>query len=407
MYGTPIPFWYCEDCGGIIPPDGEKLLKGVPVDPAVESAPVDKCPKCGSTNINGSTDVCDCWVDSSITPLVITKWKRNEEFFKKTYPVTLRPQGYDIIRTWAFYTIFRALILAGKAPFKDIVINGMVAGPDGKKMDKSHGNIVPPEEVLEKYGADCLRQWALSASLGEDYPLDWKKLIYASKFLQKYFNSAFLLHKTFSTLSKEEKSLDYKDIKIMDEWILGRLNEVKKEVTDLLDKYEFAKALEILRSFWWSEVCDYYLEMIKPRVYAGDKVVGKVCYKLLDEFNRLMAPFIPHITEEIYHEFLNHSETESVHLEEWPEYEAESPKVEEEVTKTVLNFVSAIRTYKSKNSLSLKEEISKVIFHGPTTDKLREFIRETLLSLFVKDISFEEEGAGEILLDNNSITIKS
>ncbi|TFF89821.1 MAG: valine--tRNA ligase, partial [Promethearchaeota archaeon] len=171
VFGTPIPFWYCEECGEIIPAKEEDL----PLDPVKEAPPIERCPNCGSTELEGEKDVCDCWIDSSITPLAISKWLEDEAFFKKTYvdAQVHRPQGYEIIRTWLFYTLFRCKKLTGEDPFDEIMINGMVAGPDNRKMSKSYGNVVSPDEVLPSFGADAIRQWAAMGSLGDDYPFEY------------------------------------------------------------------------------------------------------------------------------------------------------------------------------------------------------------------------------------------
>ncbi len=159
VFGTPIPFWYCSnlDCDYVIEPTETDL----PLDPTKKLPPETKCPKCGSPII-GEKDVCDCWIDSSITPLRISKWLMDNFFFKKVYPTTNRQQGYEIIRTWLFYTIFRSKRLTGNIPFTETLINGIVAGPDGRKMSKSYGNSVTPDEILPFYGADAMRQWGRS-----------------------------------------------------------------------------------------------------------------------------------------------------------------------------------------------------------------------------------------------------
>ncbi len=406
VYGTPVPFWYCEDCGEIIPPDKEKLLRGEFVDPAKDKPPVDKCPKCGSTRIKGSTDVCDCWVDSSITPLVVAHWKRDDELFEKAYPNYLRPQGTDIIRTWAFYTIFRDLILTGKPPFRHVVVNGMVAGPDGKKMDKSHGNVVPPEEVIDKYGADVLRQWALEASLGEDYPFDWKKITYANKFLTKYWNAAFFMGKQLESFDPEFKpSLD--NLRPSDKWILSRLNSVIDYSTKVLDKYEFGKALNTIRDFFWSEVCDNYLEMAKPRLYGNDekekKVAQWVIYKILSKVTLLLAPFIPHITEEIHDLYLKRfTGSKSIHLLKWPETEGEyiDENVEKE-GKLIIAIASAVRGFKTQNKMSQKEPLSRVVVHGADLSNWKRDLEETLK---IEKVEFSG-GLGDIAVEGTEITL--
>ncbi|NVM32010.1 MAG: class I tRNA ligase family protein, partial [Candidatus Helarchaeota archaeon] len=179
VFGTPIPFWYCKDCNEIIPPKREDL----PLDPTKILPPMKECPKCKSKDIIGEEDICDCWIDSSITPLEISKWKEDEEFFKKAYmdAKVHRPQGYEIIRTWLFYTLFRCKILTGKAPFYEAMINGMVAGPDGRHMSKSLGNYIAPEEVMPEFGTDAIRYWTAMGSLGDDYPFEFTWINLQSK----------------------------------------------------------------------------------------------------------------------------------------------------------------------------------------------------------------------------------
>lgn len=407
VYGTPIPFWVCKDCGEIIPASEDQLLEGKFVDPARDQPPVDKCPKCGSQNIEGSKDVCDCWVDSSITPLVVAHWKRDDELFERAYPNYLRPQGTDIIRTWAFYTIFRDLILTGKPPFKHVVVNGMVAGPDGKKMDKSHGNVVPPEEVIDKYGADALRQWALEASLGEDYPFDWKKITYANKFQTKLWNASYFMGKHLEDFDPSYKP-DPSRLRPSDRWILARLNSVIAYSTEMLDKYEFGKALNAIRDFFWAEVCDNYLEMAKPRLYGEDeeeKATARwVLYQLLYKITLMLAPFIPHITEEIHDLYLKKfTNAKSVHLLKWPEVDEEfvDSGIEEE-GKLVMAVASAVRGFKTQNQMSQKEELSKVIIYN--APQLKHWERDLKETLKIKELEFSE-GVGSIAVEGTEATL--
>ncbi len=406
VYGTPIPFWYCKDCGEIIPPKEEDLLAGRFVDPAKDKPPVDKCPKCGSTNIEGSKDVCDCWVDSSITPLVVAHWKRDDKLFSRVYPVTLRPQGYDIIRTWAFYTIFRDLILTGKPPFKDVVVNGMVAGPDGRKMDKSYGNIIPPEEVLDKYGADALRQWALGAALGEDYPFDWKQIKYASKFQTKLWNASFFIGKHLEGFEPDGLDGVKSIMRPSDKWILSRLDSVIRYSTQALDKYEFGKALNAIREFFWHEVCDNYLEMAKPRLYGDNedekKVAREVLYRILVDVTKMLAPFIPHITEEIHELYLKKfTGLASVHLASWPNEIGFSDEKIEEEGKMVMAIASEIRGFKTKNQMSQAGELNKVTIYNADIQHWEKDLKETLK---IKEIVFAK-GEGSIGIENMNISL--
>ena len=186
VYGTPLPFWYCLECDEIIPANKDQI----PVDPTKKTPPIDKCPKCSSSQIKAAEEVCDCWVDSSITPLVISGYFENEEYFKRAYPSTIRQQGYDIIRTWFFYTVMRCIALTEKPPFNGVLINGLILGPDGFGMSKSRGNVVSPTEHLEEYGADSLRQALLSLTIGSDFPFRWETVKYGRNFLQKYWSAS-------------------------------------------------------------------------------------------------------------------------------------------------------------------------------------------------------------------------
>ncbi len=195
LFGTPIPFWSCSDCNEVIAPSEDMEL---PIDTSVTDSPVSKCPKCGSKNIEGTTDVCDCWVDSSLTPLTITRYYEEPEFAKRWISNKsndiIRLQGHDIIRTWYTYTTFRTLKLTGgKMPYGSVLINGHVLGPDSMKMSKSKGNVVDPRDGIEKYGADAIRQTILGKKVGYDFPFQWDKAQYGKSFLQKLWSVSIYL----------------------------------------------------------------------------------------------------------------------------------------------------------------------------------------------------------------------
>jgi valyl-tRNA synthetase (EC 6.1.1.9) len=170
VYGTPLPFWYCDN--GHLVPAKENML---PVTPEKSEPPVDKCPVCGAP-LKPVTDVADVWIDSSITALYISGYFDNPERFKRAFPTSLRLQGTDIIRTWLFYTLFRTLILARDIPFKDVLINGQVLGPDGTRMSKSKGNVVSPLDRIDEFGADAIRLTLLDARIGDDFPFKWENV---------------------------------------------------------------------------------------------------------------------------------------------------------------------------------------------------------------------------------------
>ncbi|RLF80033.1 valine--tRNA ligase, partial [Thermococci archaeon] len=363
VFGTPIPFWVCKDCGEIIPAREEDL----PVDPRFNGAPVDKCPKCGSTNLEGAKDVLDCWVDSSISPLVVSKWQKDEKWFSHNFPTSLRPQGTDIIRTWGFYTIFRTYILTGEKPWDDILINGMVAGPDGRKMSKSYGNVVSPEEVIPKYGADALRLWTALAPPGEDHPFKWETVDYNYRFLQKLWNIFRFAERHIKDFDYEE----YKDIELepLDKWILSRLHRLIKFATEELEKYRFNLLTRELMTFVWHEVADEYIEMIKHRLYGENeesKIKAKTAlYELLYNITLLLAPLAPHITEELYQEmFKERIGAKSVHLLEWPTYREDRISEEaEKLGKLASEVIGAMRRYKNSHGLALNAKLKHVTIY--------------------------------------------
>jgi len=370
VFGTPIPFWVC-DCGEVIPAQEKQL----PIDPRDT---VRECPKCGRQAV-GEKDVCDCWVDSSITPLRISRWGSDEKFFGKTYPASLRPQGYEIIRTWTFYTIFRDLMLTGKPCFKDLLINGMVAGPDGRKMSKSLNNIIAPDEPLGKYSADALRQWAACGSLGADYPFSWEECEHSQKFLTKLWNVSRFIEMHLQDYDGSEPEL-----RVVDRCVLDKLNHIVDDSTKNLENYVFNVPLDQIRGFVWHDLADDYLEMVKHRLYKPDvygvesrKAVQYTLNKIMGALLRLLSPFVPHICDEIW---VNLMKDGYASTSSWPE--AEKAPADEAVEKAGLlakRIVSDIRKFKSDNSMSLGAELGRLeVKLDASSIKLLEMVTEDI-----------------------------
>ncbi|MEM4156643.1 MAG: valine--tRNA ligase, partial [Archaeoglobaceae archaeon] len=347
VFATPIPVWYCKKCGKVIVAEEDWL----PVDPTKEK-PRKHC-ECGSSEFEGEKDVLDTWMDSSITPLVIAGWPQLKE-----YPVSLRPQGHDIIRTWAFYTILRSQALENEIPWKEIVINGIVFGEDGRKMSKSIGNVISPEEVVEKYGADALRQWAASGVIGEDLIFSWREVVAASRFQQKLWSVARFALTHISDY--EEKPEDIERLRIADKWIISKLNRLIAFARENMDKYRFDEALKAIRSFVWYELADNYIELVKGRLYSGEESdPAKFTLKYtLDRILRLLAPITPFITEEIWQKFSKGS----VHLQSYPSVEWQM--IDEQAEKAgeeMKEIISAIRKFKHDKGLALNAPLKKII----------------------------------------------
>ncbi|MFX1308301.1 MAG: valine--tRNA ligase [Promethearchaeota archaeon] len=435
VFGTPIPFWYCKDCGEIIPPTRNDL----PLDPVKTPPPVKECPKCKSNKIVGEKDICDCWIDSSITPLKIAKWEEDKEFYEKTYlnAKVHRPQGYEIIRTWLFYTLFRCKKLTGKAPFYEAMINGMVAGPDGRHMSKSLGNSVSPDEVMPNFGADAIRYWAAMGSLGDDYPFEfswinlqskqpvllenitkereklpedkfnkkygirYEQLIGASRFITKIWNAYRFLYLNLNKIKIDNLNINFKELSPIDSYFFSEFNKNLDLITNYFNDYNWHEATMILRSFFWNDICDNYIEAIKYKFYIEDQKIRKaslknslnVLYKILKIFTVLM----PFISEEIYSIlYKKFIDLKSVHLEKWPTpYENLSKELIEK-GKLGIEIIKFLRMNKSKIQIPLNQELTKVIILTRNDDlkymeSLREDIRNTIRikNLEIMDKSIE------------------
>ena len=392
FFGVPFPVWYCKKCGNIILAE-EKAL---PVDP-LQDKPSKKC-RCGSNEFEAEKDVMDTWFTSSLTPQINGKWTVDEKLFKKLYPMSLRPQAHDIITLWAFNTIVKGLFHQGRIPWKDIMISGHALDPKGRKMSKSLGNAVDPVGMIEKYSADSLRYWAAAASLGEDLPFQEKEMVAGKKFATKLFNASWFVEaatKDFYLGKSDEKKLEFK---VLDRWILSRLNKVKKEAEQGFERYEFAPALNAARNFFWLEFADYYIEEIKHRVYnkkdSSRKAAQYTLLKVLLDIVKIVAPIMPHLAEEIMNSsFKNYLKEKSVHLEEWPV--AEERWVDEKSEKAALainNVISKIRKFKSQNSIALNREVSKAVVIAGKDDlaSLKENLEEIRKIMFVKEIEVRQ-----------------
>jgi valyl-tRNA synthetase len=347
VFGTPLPFYYCEKCLATAAADE------LPFYP--EKAKPKTCETC-KTPMTPETSTCDVWVDSSITPLIISGWPDDEERMKRLYPASLRPQGVEIVRTWAFYTIYRSgVALTGLPPWKEILLNGNVLAPDGKKMSKSLGNIISPSELVREYPVDAIRQWAaLSGAMAKDRPFSYEDMKYAKSFLNKLWNAARFVE----TCGKPKATPEA--LAMTDRWILGRLNATIRECTEHMDRFEYHYALSKLHAFFWHDFCDNYIEYVKHRVYEdkpGRDAALHTLNTVLSSTIKLLAPITPHISEEIYREVF--SAEGSIHRSDWPLAGAEYG---EDVAKVaVLNdIVGRLRQHKSKNKLPQNAELATV-----------------------------------------------
>ncbi len=400
LFGTPIPFWYCADCDEVIPSREDQL----PIDPTKGRPPVDRCPKCGSERIEPSSDVCDCWVDSSITPLIISGYFDHQPHFERSYPTSMREQGHDIIRTWLYYTTLRCLILTGKPPFHDVLVNGHILGPDGYRMSKSRGNVISPEERLEEYGADSLRQALLSLTIGSDFPFRWEIVRYGKGFLQKYWSATRFAHSFLSDYTPSEG--DTTHLTLIDRWVLAKLAETVRRVTQALDDYQFHIAVDAIQNFFWHEVCDQYIEAVKHRLYMGRsredyEAAEYTLYTVLRDTTLMLAPLCPHITEEVYQRLFKGEGLLTVHADRWPE--AEKLPVDKEVEaqgNLIIETISRLRAEKSEANIPLSAVVERVTIRASERQiaSLREAEETVKEVLHVKEVRYEVGETLEVAL---------
>ncbi|MFH0869217.1 MAG: valine--tRNA ligase, partial [archaeon] len=314
-FGPQIPAWYCKKCQSVVVADEKDL----PVDPEKDK-PKKKC-ACGSSDFEPEHDVFDTWMTSSLTPQLVLGWN-NKKLGSKVFPMTVRASGRDIIRTWEFYTIVKSFYHFKSLPWTNTLISGMVFDPHGEAMHKSKGNTVAPQGVIQKFGADAFRYWAASSIIGEDSCYQEKELTHAQKLLIKLWNVARFVELWKITPKK------VKQTNAVDMWIKARLCEVIKKYAENFDNYDPVTARRELEQFFW-EFCDYYLEMIKHRLYGTDEIfkeqAKQTLYAVFGAVLKMFAPIMPHLTEEIYQElFKSHEKSESIHLSKFPDAEVEN-----------------------------------------------------------------------------------
>tara|TARA_Y100000310_G_scaffold344244_1_gene455955 strand:+ start:14745 stop:17087 length:2343 start_codon:yes stop_codon:yes gene_type:complete len=344
-FGIPIPIWHCKKCNSIIPAKESEL----PVDPTKTSK---KCPECNS-EATPESKVLDTWTTSSLTPQIASSLVNN----KIKIPYSLRPQAHDIIRTWAFYTIVKSFLHESKIPWQDIGISGFVT-LEGKKMSKSKGNVIAPQEIMEQYGSDSLRFWAASSKLGEDLDYQEQDLIAGKKFITKILNATNFVFMNLKYQEKAPKLIE------TDRIFLSELNKLIDSTTKSFDEYNYSKATQETQSFFWKSFSDNYLEIIKNRVYQGSAEQKAsafyTLYQSLLTIIKLMAPITPYIAEEIYQtHFKPHEKQKSVHLESWPKpVPNKSLKHDDKAWNKMIEIITAVRAAKSMAKTAMNTPIS-------------------------------------------------
>jgi len=306
-YGTEIPIWYCKKCSEPYLPEPGKYYQ-----PWYLECPAKKCPKCGFTEFVGEERTFDTWMDSSVSPLFITKFKKDEEFFKRTYPTAVRPQAKDIVRTWLYYTLLRCENLTGEKPWSEAWIMGYGLDEKGLKMSKSKGYALDPLPIIEKFGADTFRFWSASeVNHGNDFRCSEQKIESTKKFLTKLWNVSRFL----SSFPIVESA----DLADTDKWIISELDKLVKDCKAGCDEYNFFVPAIAIREFTWNVFAAQYIEMAKARAYGigfSDAERDGAIYtlhKVLSTLLKLLAPITPFITDFLWQTLYS---DKSIHTEQ-------------------------------------------------------------------------------------------
>ena len=332
-WGHRIPAWYCDECGETI------VSRETPT----------VCPKCGCTHLTQDEDTLDTWFSSALWPFSTLGWPDKTPEYEYFYPTSVLVTGYDIIFFWVIRMVFSALEQTGKSPFKHVLIHGLVRDDQGRKMSKSLGNGIDPLEVIDKYGADALRLTLITGNApGNDMRFYWERVENSRNFANKIWNATRFIMMNMEKADFTNVKLS--DLTIADRWILSKVNTLAKEMTDNMEKFELGIAVSKVYDFIWEEFCDWYIEMVKPRLYNDeDETKAAALWTLktvLIQALKLLHPYMPFITEEIFCNIQD--EEESIMISKWPEYTDEwNFEAGEAAVDTIKAAVRAIRNLRT------------------------------------------------------------
>ncbi|MBI4143841.1 valine--tRNA ligase [Candidatus Woesearchaeota archaeon] len=349
-YATEVPVWHCKKCKKVVVPP-----KGKYYQPWKDNSPI-PC-SCGSTDLEGDKRVFDTWFDSSISPLYILQYEKDESFFRKNTPCSLRPQGKEIVRTWLYYTLLKCYLLTKKCIFKDAWIHHHILDDNGRKMSKREGNIIDPKQILEKFGAESLRLWAVTEGdlSQQDLRCSFERVDGCSKTITKFWNTARFV----SGFPKA----DAKTLQPLDEWILSELDVLVTMANERFERYDFFTTVTAVKHFLWETFASHYLELVKNRAYNNEGLYSVeeqnsarfTLHKVLSVLCRVLAPVLPMMTYTIYVGL----ENKNIHSENFPIVEKKHSA--QFKTEEVVALNSAIWKAKKDKGLSLKAEVKKVV----------------------------------------------
>ena len=382
-WGHRIPAYYCADCGEM----------------TVAKAKPETCPKCGGTHLNQDEDTLDTWFSSALWPFSTLGWPEKTPELEYFYPTDVLVTGYDIIFFWVIRMVFSGIEQTGKCPFHTVFIHGLVRDSQGRKMSKSLGNGIDPLEVIDKYGADALRMTLITGNApGNDMRFYWERVEASRNFANKVWNASRFIMMNMEKASTDNVSLE--DLTMADKWILTKCNSLIEEVTENLDRYEMGIALQKVYDFVWEEFCDWYIEMVKPRLWDdGNKSQAAAIWTLktvLIESLKLLHPFIPFVTEEIFCNLQD--EEESIMVSAWPVSKKEwNFAEEEEAVEMMKEAVRAIRTVRT--SMNVPPSKKATVYVVSEDAKVREIFEHN--KIFFATLGY----ANEVLIQSDKAGI--
>ncbi|MFV9930575.1 MAG: valine--tRNA ligase [Rickettsia endosymbiont of Haemaphysalis japonica] len=398
-FGVPCPVWYSKRVGE----EGKILYADVtqlPIDP-LKDLPMGY----SKEEVEPDYDVMDTWATSSVSPQLSTHgisddFAVNKDRHDKLFPMDLRPQAHEIIRTWTFYTILKAHLHQNTLPWKNIMVSGWCLAEDRSKMSKSKGNVLVPEKLLEQYGSDVIRYWSANSKLGADTAYSEDVMKNGKRLVNKLWHAAKFVFIHFDKLTGEDKKASLLDIKEkitneFDKWMVNKLVELVKLATNELQNYEYANAMHLTEKFFWVVFCDNYLEISKTRSYdeenknpQGQYSSILTLYHVMQTLLKLFAPFMPHITEELYQ--ILYSEN-SIHVKgSWVNYSDLNYEINAKGAEGLLGILDIVRKFKAEKNLSIKApikllEVSGIVLSAELAEDLKNVTSAAEIQFEMKD----------------------
>jgi valyl-tRNA synthetase len=393
-WGHRIPVWYCDDCNETI----------------VAVATPTTCAACGSGNIRQDPDVLDTWFSSALWPFTTLGWPEDTEDLRYFYPTTVMETAYDILFFWVARMIMMGIEHTGEIPFRTVYLHGLIRDEKGVKMTKTKGNVINPVIVIENYGTDALRFGLLmGTSPGNDSKLSDAKLEAGRNFANKLWNATRFVLRYLEPGEKVEKDIVQEQLPVQDRWVLSRLNRTIESVTRLMGEFQFSEAQRQIHDFLWGEYCDWYIELAKIRLQTDDRSPLAVLLHVLEKSLKLLHPFMPFITEELWQHLKQHMDgldTDSIMIAPYPE--TDRSMIDEEVEgeiETVIEITHAIRNVRAQYKVEPQRWIEAVIHAGADVCQSLESYAETIKTLARANPVGFQEGEASTETDSNTLVL--